>query len=127
MGRIPCKTRMHIREHHQKNPVTKQNGQCNIKKKCIYRVSQEECAILREGVPYFKIYRYNPKHLCPKFQRLRRYTVGRTLWRGISSPQCRYLHTDEHTHRRNAHRHPCLEWNSNPQSQCSNGRRRFMP
>ena len=33
---------------------------------CIYRVSQEECARLREGVPYVKIYRYNPKHLCPK-------------------------------------------------------------
>jgi len=32
----------------------------------IYRVSQEECARLREGVPYFKVYRYNPKHLCPK-------------------------------------------------------------
>ena len=33
---------------------------------CIYRVSQEECAGLREGVPYVKEYRYNPKHLCPK-------------------------------------------------------------
>ena len=32
----------------------------------IYRVSQEECAILREGVPYVKVYRYNPKHLYPK-------------------------------------------------------------
>jgi len=32
----------------------------------IYRVSQEECARLREGVPYVKLYRYNPKHLCPK-------------------------------------------------------------
>ena len=32
----------------------------------IYRVSQEECAKLREGVPYVKVYRYNPKHLCPK-------------------------------------------------------------
>ena len=32
---------------------------------CIYRVSQEECARLREGVPYVKVYRYNPKHLCP--------------------------------------------------------------
>jgi len=31
-----------------------------------YRVSQEECAILREGVPYVKLYRYNPKHLYPK-------------------------------------------------------------
>ena len=32
----------------------------------LYRVSQEECARLREGVPYVKGYRYNPKHLCPK-------------------------------------------------------------
>ena len=29
-------------------------------------MSQEECAILREGVPYVKLYRYNPKHLYPK-------------------------------------------------------------
>ena len=33
---------------------------------CIYRVSQEECARLREGVPYVKVYGYNPKHLYPK-------------------------------------------------------------
>ena len=33
----------------------------------IYRVSQEECARLREGVPYAKLYRYNPKHLSPKW------------------------------------------------------------
>jgi len=32
----------------------------------VYRVSQEECAKLREGVPHVKVYRYNPKHLCPK-------------------------------------------------------------
>ena len=32
----------------------------------IYRVSQEERTKLREGVPYVKLYRYNPKHLCPK-------------------------------------------------------------
>ena len=32
----------------------------------IYRVSQEERAKLRESVPYVKLYRYNPKHLCPK-------------------------------------------------------------
>jgi len=29
-------------------------------------MSQEECARLREGVPYVKVYRYNSKHLCPK-------------------------------------------------------------
>ena len=27
---------------------------------------QEERTKLREGVPYVKLYRYNPKHLCPK-------------------------------------------------------------
>jgi hypothetical protein len=32
----------------------------------IYRVSREECIIFREGVPYVKIYRYNPKNLYPK-------------------------------------------------------------
>jgi hypothetical protein len=34
----------------------------------IYRVSQEECARLREGVPYVKVCRYNPKHLYPKLK-----------------------------------------------------------
>jgi len=38
----------------------------NKTKECIYRVFQEECARLQEGVPYVKVYRYNPKHLCPK-------------------------------------------------------------
>ena len=33
---------------------------------CIYRVSQEESARLRVGVPYVKVHRYNPKHICPK-------------------------------------------------------------
>jgi len=32
---------------------------------CVYWVSQEECARIREGVPYVKVYRFNPKHLCP--------------------------------------------------------------
>ena len=38
----------------------------NISDIYIYRVSQEECARLRESVPYVKLYRYNPKHLYPK-------------------------------------------------------------
>ena len=32
----------------------------------IYGVFQEECARLRESVPYVKVYRFNPKNLCPK-------------------------------------------------------------
>ena len=31
-----------------------------------HRVSKEECARLRESVPYVKVYRYDPKHLYPK-------------------------------------------------------------
>jgi len=30
------------------------------------QVSQEEWTKLREGVPYIKLYRYNPKYLYPK-------------------------------------------------------------
>ena len=32
----------------------------------VIQVSQEERTKLREGVPYVKLYRHNPKHLCPK-------------------------------------------------------------
>jgi len=37
----------------------------------IYRVSQEERTKLREGVPYVKLYRYNPKHRYPKLNGFR--------------------------------------------------------
>jgi hypothetical protein len=46
--------------------------------------------------------------------------VGLLEW-GISPLQGRYLH------RINTHRHPCLEWDLNPWSQCSSRRRRFLP
>jgi hypothetical protein len=36
----------------------------NVHKK--YKVSHELRSLLRESVPYAKIYRYNPKHVCPK-------------------------------------------------------------
>jgi len=53
----------------------------------IYRVSQEECARLREGVPYTKLYRYNPKHLSPK-----RNGYGdngqRKVWSSCGSTHC---------------------------------------
>jgi hypothetical protein len=29
-------------------------------------MSREKCARLPEGVPYVKVCRYNPKHICPK-------------------------------------------------------------
>ena len=53
----------------------------------IYRVTQEECARLREGVPYVKVHRYNPKHLCPK---LNGYGDNgqRKVWSSGGSTQC---------------------------------------
>ena len=48
------------------------NCNTSVKNVCaIYRVSQEERTKLREGVPYVKLYRYNPKHLCPKLNGFR--------------------------------------------------------
>jgi hypothetical protein len=41
-------------------------GNRDLKFTFICRVSQEEGTKIRESVPYVKIYRYNPKHLCPK-------------------------------------------------------------
>jgi hypothetical protein len=47
--------------------------------------------------------------------------------REISPSQGRYLHTGQHRHRINSHRHPCLKWDSNLWSQRSSERRYFMP
>jgi hypothetical protein len=55
-----------------------------------------------------------------------RQSVG-LLGREISPTQGRYLHTGQHKHRINADRHPCLQWDSNPQSQCYSGRIQCMP
>jgi hypothetical protein len=43
--------------------------------------------------------------------------VGLLGW-GISLSQDRCLHTEQHKHRINAHRHLCHEWDSNPRTQC---------
>jgi hypothetical protein len=51
------------------------------------------------------------------------YTVGWTPWRGDQPVERPPLPT----HKINAHRHPYLEWDSNPRSHCSSGRRRFIP
>jgi hypothetical protein len=54
-----------------------------------YRVSQEECARLRESVPYVKVYRCNPKYLCPK---LNGYGDNgqRKVWSSGGSTHCTY-------------------------------------
>jgi hypothetical protein len=40
------------------------------------------------------------------------YTVGMTPWTG-DQPDGRPLHTEDNTNRINAHKHACLEWDSN--------------
>jgi hypothetical protein len=53
----------------------------------IYRVFQEEGTKHWESVPYVKIYRYNPKHLCPK---LNGYgdNCQRKVWSSGGSTHC---------------------------------------
>jgi hypothetical protein len=53
-------------------------------------------------------------------------SVGLLGW-GISLSQGHYLHAEQCKHRINAHRHPCLEWDSNLRFQRFSERRRFMP
>jgi hypothetical protein len=40
------------------------------------------------------------------------------LGRGISPSQGGYLHTEQHKHRINAHKHPFLEWDPNRRPHC---------
>jgi hypothetical protein len=49
------------------------------------------------------------------------------LGRVTSMSQGRYLYTEQRKHRLNAHRHPCLQWDSNPRCQRLSERRQFMP
>jgi hypothetical protein len=55
------------------------------------------------------------------------YTDGSTHWTS-DQPVARPLptHRTTQTQNKRAHRHPCLEWDSNPRSQRSSERRQFM-
>jgi hypothetical protein len=57
--------------------------------------------------------------LAASFSFLILYTVGRTPWTG-EQPAARPLPTQ------NKRKHLCLEWDSNPRSQCLRGRRLLM-
>jgi hypothetical protein len=54
------------------------------------------------------------------------YTVRKIPWTRDQPSQGRYLHTEQHKHRINAHTRRCLEWNSNLRPLCSRQRRQFM-
>jgi len=51
------------------------------------QVFHEECARLRESVPYVKVYRYNPKHLCPNLNGYRD-NGQRKVWSSGGSTHC---------------------------------------
>jgi hypothetical protein len=55
---------------------------------------------------FFRIWLYSSLYLGRFFSFLILYTVGRTPWTWISPSQGRYLHTEQHKHRINAHKHP---------------------
>jgi hypothetical protein len=52
--------------------------------------------------------------------------VGRTPWKG-GRPYARPLSTQDNTTHKNADTHPSLKRDSNPRSQCSSGRREYVP
>ena len=56
--------RLQLLENSWNRPCTCRKTNCWVN---LYRVSQEEWTKLRESVPYVKLYRYDPKHLYPKF------------------------------------------------------------
>jgi hypothetical protein len=53
-------------------------------------------------------------------------TFGRTPWTG-DRPVARPLPTQDSTIQRNADTYPCLKRDSNPRSQCSSGRKQYVP
>jgi hypothetical protein len=64
--------------------------------------------------------------LAPFFSFVILYTVV-LLGRWISPSRGRYLYTEQHNHRIDAHRYPCLEWDSKPRPQSSSGLKHFVP
>jgi len=74
---------------HSRSSFTLSHKGYDFRKKNI-QVFKEECARLREGVPYVKVYRYNPKHLCPK---LNGYgdKGARKVWSSCGSTYCTWF------------------------------------
>jgi hypothetical protein len=70
----------------------------------------------------FSLWLYSPLDSGRFFIFLILYIISKTPWTG-DQPVTRPLLT----HRINAHRHPCLEWDSNSRSKYLSGRRHFRP
>lgn len=51
------------------------------------------------------------------------------MWTAARTQYCRKVsvHREQQEHRRNADTHPCSKRDSNPWSECSNGRKHFVP
>jgi hypothetical protein len=86
----------------------------------IMQFCQSSCRIL----PFLSVYGSTALVEFGRFFSFLIYTQSAgLLGRGISPSQGHCLHTEQHKRRINEHRHPCLEWDSNPRSQCSRRRR----
>jgi hypothetical protein len=90
---------------------------------CIYNQSTQ-CYLVTDVSPTMAL---QPLWILAAFSVSLSYTqsIG-LLGQGIRRPQARYLHTVQHKHRINAHRHACFEWDSKPRSQCLTGRKRWL-
>jgi hypothetical protein len=89
-----------------------------------------KCYLYSDNYVTFQNYLSGALHLLwtfPAFSLLNLFTVGRTLGWRMRLSQRRYLHTEQHKHRRKANRHPCLYRVWNLWSQCLSRRRWSMP
>jgi hypothetical protein len=64
---------------------------------------------------------YSPCRPWPLFQFLSLYTVSRPSWTGSTHRKAATF-TQNTTNTECTHRHSCVEWDSNPRSQCSSGK-----
>jgi hypothetical protein len=87
---------------------------------CIY------CSSDKVGTVYLSVVLEHFVGPWPLFQLLDLYTVVRAHWMG-DQPVARPLPAHRTIQRINAHKHLCVKWVSNPQSQRSNELKLFMP
>jgi hypothetical protein len=101
---------------------------CSCLSSFLFHLSFQDIWPVRIGT--FSTFRIRPSGLFhirinPELCILQR--VCRTSWAGHQTCcKAAATYTRQHKLRRNAGRHRCLEWDSNPRSHCLSGRRHFM-
>jgi hypothetical protein len=75
--------------------------------------------LLQNLYHFLSLWLYSPLDLGRFFSFLILFTIGIAPWTG-DQPVASLLSTSRRTHTQNKRGHPCLEWDSNPRSQCAN-------